>query len=158
MLNNYKKIHLEYFQDCLEEVQLYFPALNKKSQLANEAALDKAIKFIRSDKLSRLADKDFCNRAFVNHFCGENYSVVITVEELREILLRCIGSDVYSWFDKKKICEAQIRAFAEKNYREKFLSAVREKIRELSAEEAQKYLEELIDKDTLLGIRVLKNS
>ena len=146
------------FQDCLEEVQLYFPALNRRSPLANETALDTAIKFIRGDKLSRLADKDFCNRAFVNHFCGENYSVVITVEELREILRRCVGGDVYSWFDKKKNCEPQIRAFAEKNYREKFLSAVREKIRELSAEEAQKYLEELIDKDTLLGIRVLKNS
>lgn len=146
------------FQDCLDEAQVCFSALNQKSQLANETALDAAIKFIRSDKLSHLADKDFCNRAFVNYFCGENYSVVVTAENLRRILLQSVGNNVYSWFAKKKICEPQIKAFAEKNYRENFLSVVREKIHELSAEEAQKYLEELIVRDTLLGIRVLKNS
>ena len=146
------------FQDCLDEAQSCFSALNKKSPLANETELDAAIKFIRSDKLSHLADKDFCNRAFVNYFCGENYSVVVTAEDLRRILRQYGGGNVYSWFAKKKICESQIKTFAEKNYRENFLSTVREKIRELSAEEAQKYLEELIVKDTLLGIRVLKNS
>ena len=146
------------FQDCLDEAQFYFSALNKKSQLTNEVELDAAIKFIRSDKLARLADKKSCERAFVNYFCGENYSVVITTEDLREILRRHLGNNVYSWFSNRKNCESQIRDFAEKNYREKFLSTVREKIRELTAEEAQKYLEELIDKDTLLGIRVLKNS
>lgn len=146
------------FQDCLDEAQLYFPALNKKSQLLNEATLDAAINFIRSDKLARLADKESCERTFVNYFCGENYSVVVAAENLREILRRHLGNDIYSWFSNKKICESQIGAFADKNYREKFLPAVREKIHKLSAEEAQKYLEELIAKDTLLGIRVLKNS
>lgn len=146
------------FQDCLDEAQSYFAALNKKSQLTNETALDTAIKFIRSDKLSRLKDKKSCEQMFVNYFCGEDYSIVVDVDNLRGILRRCLGSDVYSWFSKKDNCTAQIRAFADKNYREKFLSVVREKIHELSAEEAQKYLEELIDKDTLLGIRVLKNS
>lgn len=146
------------FQDCLDEAQSCFSALNQKSQLANETALDAAIKFIRSDKISRLADEKFCERAFVNYFCGENYSVVVTAENLRRILLQSVGGNVYSWFAKKKICEPQIKAFAEKNYRENFLSVVRKKIRELSAEEAQKYLEELIVRDTLLGIRVLKNS
>ena len=146
------------FQDCLDKAQEYFSAINKKSQSMNETTLDAALKFIRGDKLSRLADKKSCERAFVNYFCGENYSVVVTAEDLREILYQRFGNDVYSWFSNRKNCEAQIRAFAEKNYREKFLSTVREKIRELTAEEAQKYLEELIDKDTLLGIRVLKNS
>lgn len=146
------------FQDCLDEAQSYFSALNKKSQLTNEVALDAAIKFIRSDKLARLADKKSCERAFVNYFCGENYSVVITTEDLREILRRHLGNNVYSWFSNRKNCESQIRAFAEKNYQEKFLPTVREKVHELSAEEAQEYLEELIVRDTLLGIRVLKNS
>ena len=146
------------FQDCLDEAQSYFSALNKKLQLTNETTLDAAIKFIRSDKLARLADKKSCERAFVNYFCGENYSVVVTAENLREILRRYLGNNVYSWFSNRKNCELQIKIFAEKNYRENFLLAVREKIRNLSAEEAQKYLEELIVKDTLLGIRVLKNS
>lgn len=37
------------FQDCLDEAQACFSALNQKSQLANETAIDAAIKFIRSD-------------------------------------------------------------------------------------------------------------
>ena len=146
------------FQDCLEEALSYFAALNNKSSLANETALDSAIKFIRSAKLSRLADKKSCERDFLKYFCGEDYSFVFTAEDLREVLRRRLGNDVYSWFSNKKNCDYQIKVFAEKNYREKFLPAVREKVRELSAEEAQKYLEELIYKDTLLGIRVLKNS
>ena len=146
------------FQDCLDDAQPYFSALNKKSQLTNETALDEAIKFICGDKLALLADKKSCEREFVKYFCGENYSIVVGVDDLRELLRKNLGTDVYSWFAKKKICESHIKAFAEKNYRENFLSTVREKIRGLSAEEAQKYLEELIDKDTLLGIRVLKNS
>ena len=146
------------FQDCLDEAQSCFSALNKKSQLTNEVALDAAIKFIRSDKIARLEDKKSCERDFLKYFCGENYSVVVTADDLREILYQRFGNEVYSWFSNRKNCESHIRSFAEKNYREKFLSTVREKIRELSAEKAQKYLEELIVKDTLLGIRVLKNS
>ena len=146
------------FQDCLDDAQVCFAALNNKSQLANETALDAAIKFICSTKLFRLADKESCERDFLKYFCGEDYSVVVTAEGVREILRRHLGNDVYSWFSNKQNCDYQIKVFAEQNYREKFLPAVREKVRELSAEAAQKYLEELIYKDTLLGIRVLKNS
>ena len=146
------------FQDCLDEAQPCFSALNEKSQSLSEAAIDSALKFIHSDKIARLADKKSCERAFVDYFCGEDYSVVVDADNLRGILRRHLGGDVYSWFSNRKNCELQIETFADKNYREKFLPTVREKVHELTAEEAQKYLEELIDKDTLLGIRVLKNS
>lgn len=146
------------FQDCLEEAQSCFSALNKKSHPTTEAALDAAMNFIRSDKIFRLADKENCKRLFVNYFCGENYSVVVDTDNLKKILRQRFGSDVYSWFSNKKNSEALIKALAEKNYREHFLTLVREKVRALSAAQAKKYLEELINKDTLLGIRVLKNA
>ena len=145
------------FQDCLAEAQKYFFALNENSRSTSEAEIDSAIKFIRGEKLSRLTDKESCEREFVKYFCGD-YARVIEAEELREILRKVLGEDVYSWFAGKKNCELRIKVFAEKNYREKYLPEVRRKIHGLSAEDAQKYLEELIDKDTLLGIRVLKNS
>ena len=97
------------FQDCLDEAQLYFPALNRKSPLANETALDTAIKFIHSDKISRLDDKKSCERDFLKYFCGENYSVVVTAEDLSGILRQCIGNDVYSWFAKKKIARYKLK-------------------------------------------------
>ena len=119
--------------------------------------MDAAISFIRGEKLARLTDKEFCEQEFMKYFCGD-YARVIEAEELRKILRQTLGKDVYSWFAGKKNCELRIKVFAEKNYREKYLPEVRRKIHGLSAEDAQKYLEELIDKDTLLGIRVLKNS
>ena len=146
------------FQNCLDEAQLCFAALNQKMPPANEAALDAALKFIRGDKLARLANKEYCEQAFVKYFCGDDYATVVGLAELREILRRRLGNDVYSWFSKKDNCRARINFLADKSYREKFLPVVREKVRKLSAEDAKKYLEALIEKDTLSGIRVLKNS
>ena len=146
------------FQNCLEEAHSYFAALNKTANLPNEAALDSALKFLCSDKLSRLNNKRSCERAFVSYFCGEDYATVIGVDALREILQRRLGNDVYSWFSKKDNCKGRITFLADKSYKEKFLPVVRETVRKLSAEAAKTYLEELIEKDTLLGIRILKNS
>ena len=146
------------FSKNLDNIRLYFSALNGKTQFVKETTLDSALKFICSENLSCLADKKSCEDAFKKYFCGEDYAKVIGVEDLREILQKRLGKDVYSWFDKKNICEARVKSLAEENYREKFLPVVREKVHELTAEEAQKYLAELIEKDTLLGIRVLKNS
>ena len=146
------------FQNCLEEAQRCFAALNQTSTLPNEAALDSAFKFLRSDKLARLTNKKFCERTFVQYFCGEDYAAVIGIEELKEILRRRLGSDVYSWFSKKDNCKGRINCLADTNYKENFLPRVRKIVRNFSAEEAKQYLEELIEKDTLLGIRILKNS
>ena len=59
---------------------------------------------------------------------------------------------------KKNNCENQIKSTATNNYHKNFSGKAHEKVRELSAEQAKKYLDELIDKDPLLGIRILKNS
>jgi len=118
---------------------------------------DDALKFLQSDKLTRLKDKNFCEREFVKYFCGDNYSVVMTAENLREVLRRDAGKKVYAWYKQKSNCEDKIKFAAARNYHKNYVGKVREKIRELTAEQAQNYLEELIEKDALLGIRVLKN-
>ena len=146
------------FSDCRDEAQLYFSALNGTARLPNESSLDAALTFIRGEKISRLADKNFCTREFVKYFCGENYSVVFDADSLREILRRRAGNNAYGWFSRKEVCDAAIKARAAEIYSQKFLPTVRKKIRELSAEDAQNYLAELIEKDALLGIRVYEKS
>ena len=140
----------------MSDAQLYFTALNRTSQLTPEK-IDAGLKFIQSGKLDRLRDKNLCEKVFVDYFGGE-YAPILNVDNLRNILRRYLGADVYSWYEKKFNCSEQIKHFAEENYRKNFVSKVIDKVRSLTAEEAQKYLEELIAKDTLLGIRVLKNS
>ena len=144
------------FQDCLSEAQLYFSALNKSSSLPSEK-IDAAIKFLQSDKLKRLQDKNFCEQSLVNYFGGE-YTLVLDADNLKKILRKSLGADVYSWHSNRFSCKTQVENFARENYRKNFVGKVREKVRSLTAEEAKKHLEELIEKDTLLGIRVLKNS
>lgn len=102
------------FQDCLDEAQSYFFALNKKSQLTNEAALDAAIKFVCGERLACLADKKSCQWEFVKYFCGENYSVVVGVDDLRELLRKNLGSNVYSWFSNKKIVRRRLKPLRRK--------------------------------------------
>ena len=145
------------FQDCLGAAEIYFGALNGDLQLKYEQ-FDEAVKFLQSDRLARLNDKNFCEQEFVKYFCGDNYSVVMTAENLREVLRRNAGNKVYAWYKQKSNCEDKIKFTAAKNYHQKYVGKVREKIRELTAQQAQNYLEELIEKDALLGIRVLKNS
>ena len=146
------------FQDCLTEAQTYFDALNGKADLPNEPALDGALKFIRGGKLKRLEDTAVCTEKFLKYFCGDEYSVVVDIENLRRILRLRLGGEVYTWFSQKTNCVAQIRSYGDENYRQKYLPMVRQKIRSLTAESAHQYLEELIDKDTLFGIRILKNA
>lgn len=145
------------FQDCLGAARTAFGALNKSFKITDEK-LEEALKFIQSEKILRLKDKNFCEQEFVEYFGGENYSYVLGVENLRELLTKQLGDNVYSWYDKKNNCENQIKSTATNNYHKNFSGKAHEKVRELSAEQAKKYLEELIDKDPLLGIRILKNS
>lgn len=145
------------FQDCLSETQNIFNALNRNSQSLSEKEVESALKFIQSDKLKCLQDKNFCEETFVNFFGGE-YAPVLQADELRKILQEKSGDNAYNWYAEKYNCKDKIEFHAKINYHNRFVAQVQQKIHELSAEQAQKYLEELINKDVLLGIRVLKNS
>lgn len=145
------------FQDCLREAQNIFNALNRNSQSLSEKEVESALNFIRSDKLKYLQDKDSCEKAFVNFFGGE-YAAVLRADDLRKILQEKSGDNAYNWYFEKSNCKDKIESHAKTNYHNYFVTQVQQKIHELSAEQAQKYLEELINKDVLLGIRVLKNS
>ena len=141
----------------MSEAQNIFNALNKNLQNLSEKEIETALNFIRSDKLKCLQDKNFCEKVFVNFFGGE-YARVLQAEELRNILQGKIGDNVYKWYYEKHNCKDKIEFHAKINYHKYFVTQVQQKVHELSAEQAQKYLEELIGKDVLLGIRVLENS
>ena len=140
----------------MAEAQSCFDALNKTSSLDSKK-IDAALKFLQSDNLQRLNDKDFCEKNFINYF-GENYSVVLNAENLREVLKKFLGNNIYSWYSKKFNCKNQLEDFAKKNYLANYVDAAQEKIFQMSAEDAKKYLIERIKNDALFGIRILKDS
>ena len=144
------------FQKNLDIAQNCFAALNSQTTLANDSDLNAALKFIQSDEITALAKKDKCREDFRSYFCGD-LRLIVDDDSLRAILRKHAGNDVYSWFTKKKICEGHIRAFANKNYNKKFLPTVRKIIRDMNAQEAKKYLDDLTH-DMLFGVRILENS
>lgn len=144
------------FQKNLDIAQNCFAVLNSQTTLANDSDLNAALKFIQSDEITALAKKDKCSEDFRSYFCGD-LRLIVDDDNLRAILRKHAGDDVYFWFTKKKICEVHIRAFAKKNYTKKFLPTVRKIIRNMNAQEAKKYLDNLTH-DMLFGVRILENS
>lgn len=143
------------FSSDLGLAQKVFSALNGSSYLPGQE-IDAAIDFVKSPKMNVLKDIKYCEQEFISYFCGEYAYVIEDADSLRETLREIAGSNVYEWYTKRQTCRAAIEMLAHDRYRAKFKAKARDKIHSLSATEAQKYLEELIEKDSLLGIRILK--
>lgn len=136
--------------------QKIFDALNRTSYLPTEKDIDDAIDFLQSGKLGILKNTDICVKRFIDFFAGEYAYVITSADELRDQIRAATGTKVYDWYAKANSCKSKIRQFATERYQLKYRSQAKERVRKLTAEQAQKYLDELIDKDPLLGINILK--
>ena len=83
---------------------------------------------------------------------------ITSSDELRDQIRSVAGTFVYDWYAKAQNCKDVVRQFATNRYKQKFRSKAKEKVKKLSAEQAQKYLNECIDKYPLLGINILKGN
>ena len=129
---------------------------NNAFRLLTEKDIDDAIDFLQSGKLKALKNKEQCVKVFVEYFAGEYAYVVTSADELRDQIRSVAGSKVYDWYAKANNCKAKIRSFATDRYQLKYRSQAKERVKSLTAEEAKRYLDELIDNDPLLGINILK--
>lgn len=144
------------FTEDILMAQKVFDALNKTSYLPTEKDIDDAIAFLSSKKLVVLNDNSECEQKFIDFFSGDYSYVVSSADELRDIIRKEVGSQTYDWYARVNNCKAAVKQFATERYQLKYRSQARDKIKNLSAEEAKKYLDELVDKDPLLGINILK--
>lgn len=142
------------FADNIIQAQRIFDGLNGTSYL-RDADIDAAIAFIRSAKISIISDRSKCDECLLDFFAGE-YSYILSPDEVREILRSSLGSNVYDWYAQKNKTSRAIKEYAETVYRSKFCKRAKQKIKDLSAADAQAYLERLIDDNPLLGIDILK--
>ena len=146
LLNSYR------IKDHILTAQKIFDALNRTSYLPTEKDIDDAIDFLQSGKLGILKNTDICVKRFIDFFAGEYAYVITSADELRDQIRAATGTKVYDWYAKANSCKSKIRQFATERYQLKYRSQAKERVRKLTAEQAQKYLDELIDKDPLLGI------
>lgn len=144
------------FTEDILTAQKIFDALNRTSYLPTEKDIDDAIDFLQSGKLGILKNTDICVKRFIDFFAGEYAYVITSADELRDQIRAAAGTKVYDWYAKANSCKSRICQFATERYQLKYRSQAKERVRKLTAEQAQKYLDELIDKDPLLGINILK--
>lgn len=145
------------FGNDLKMAQSVFAALNKESVFASESEIDKAIAFIHSKALSVLKDKEKCDKAFIEYFCAEYSYVIENADALRDRIRTLTSSSVYEWFFNRDMLRKDIIRYAKERYELKYRSQVKERVRKMTAEEAQRFLDELIENDPLLGINILKS-
>lgn len=136
--------------------QSVFSALNKSTNLPSESEIDKAISFIKSKAMNILKDKNKCEKMFIEFFCGDYSYVVENADSLRDKLRSILHMQPYEWYYQKENVKHDIVLFAKECYELKYRTQVKDKVRKLSAQEAQKFLDELVESDPLLGISILK--
>lgn len=145
------------FSDNLQMAQRVFAVLNKETAFASESEIDKAIIFINSKSLEILKNKGECDKFFIEYFCSEYSYVVENADALRDRIRALTTCSVYEWFFKRDALRKDIIKYAKERYELKYRSQVKDRVRKMTAEQAQKFLNELIENDPLLGINILKS-
>ncbi len=145
------------FTSDITLAQQVFDMLNGTISLPSDESVERGIEFVNSPKLDILKDDVACNDAFISYFCDDYSFVIKDSNVLRDTLRQHVGTDVYGWYANKEQCKSALRNMATNQYKTQYSAKAKEKIRSLTAEQAQHYLEGLIDNDPLLGIRILKD-
>lgn len=158
--DNFRVPVLCMFSDELNDARAAFGIINRAQMSASEEQINSAISFLTSSKnMYKLNDISLCNRIFKEFISGE-YDLIINdndMEEIKSILLRKLGSNVYEWYVRKGEIDNIVKEYASDKYRKSYYSVVFQKIDSLSPEKAKDYLKELIKNEPLVGIRIMKN-
>ena len=103
-----------------------------------------------------LKDKAKCEEMFIEFFCGEYSYVIENADSLRDKLRSILQAQPYEWYYRREHVKKEIVLFAKECYELKYRTQVKDKVRKMTAQEAQKFLDELVESDPLLGISILK--
>lgn len=141
------------FRDNLAIARKSFDSLNKTISLP-DGDLEIVIDFVNSASLDVLKNSKTWSKAFVEYFADE-YSPLIEDNELRDLLRKKVGSDVYNWFDYQNAYKQEVKMLADQKYQSEYRSIAQAKVKSLSATDAQELLSELLEQNPLLGIKIL---
>lgn len=147
------------FQSDNNDTLFTFRLINHHEQFSvSEELIDKAIKYVKSDKLNILTDENKCNLMFLDNFAKEYAFIIDDVQILKKFIAENVGDDADLWMStKRKAVENIIEEFAKKQYNAVYKQKVIEKINSLSPNKAQEYLIDLIVDKPLVGISILKD-
>jgi hypothetical protein len=136
-------------------IRQMFRAFTDKS--ASEDMVSKTINYLENaDFFTRLSNEEERDKCFQNRVVGE-YSVILSdVDKVREYLSSHVTDEPYEWMDNTAV-RNKIKTLCEKQYLLKGKDTAMEVINSMDADEAKKYLCELIADNPTVGMEIIRN-
>ncbi len=146
------------FTDDVQEAKQVFDIINEGKATTSDDKIEKAIAFLNTNKaVGLLNNMGRCNMVFKSYVCGEYDLLLSDVEEIKELLIKRLGNNVYDWFIQKDSIDKIIKEIATERYNTTYYNEVFNKIDKLPPEQAKKYLKDLIKNEPLVGIKIMKS-
>lgn len=128
-----------------------------EDRMATEEMIARTITYLEKadfyERLSDSAERDCC---FQKRIIGD-YAVILTdVDEIREYLAGHVTDTPFAWFDNSTV-RNKLKSLCDKQYLLKGKDAAMEVINNMDADEAKKYLCDLIADNPTVGIEIIKN-
>lgn len=126
-------------------------------KMATEEMVTSTIIYLeKADFYERLSDSEERNRCFRQRVMGD-YAVILTnVDEIREYLVSHVTDAPYTWLDNSTV-RNKLKSLCEKQYLLKGKDIAMEVINNMDADEAKKYLCNLIADNLTVGIEIIKS-
>ncbi|MGN9130390.1 hypothetical protein ACTNBX_12030 [Lachnospiraceae bacterium HCP1S3_C11] len=136
-------------------VRVMFKPFGDKA--ATEEMVTRTIAYLeKADFYERLSDAEERNRCFKQRVIGD-YSVILTdVDEIRDYLVSHVTEAPHAWFDNSTV-RNKLKSLCEKQYLLKGKDTAMEVINNMDADEAKKYLCDLIADNPTVGMEIIKN-
>ena len=146
------------FTNDIQEAKQVFDLINAGRATAGNDKIDKAIAFLNTNKsISLLNDIDRCNEIFKSYVSGEYDLLIPDAEEIKNLLCKHLDNNVYEWTVRKNTIDDVVRETATEKYNATYYNEVFIKIDNMPSEQAKSYLKDLIKKEPLVGIKILKS-
>jgi len=145
------------FLDNLFEAKDTFDIINTGYAPYDKKHTEKAIEFLTTNKnMHILQDMQKCNEIFRQYVSGEYDKLITDTEEIKELLVKQLGENVYDWFINKVSIDRVVKQYAENKYKTVYYKEVFTKIDNLDPQKAKDYLKELIKTKPLVGIKIME--
>lgn len=147
------------FENEIADASEIFDLINQGDSPADENKTEKAILFLETNnKCKKLSDTEFCNNIFKDYAAGDYALLINNIDDMKNVLFGAIEGPVYDWIIKKTAVNKVIKEYAEEKYLKTYYLEVEKKIEEFKPDEVVLYFKELIRKEPLIGMQIMKDN
>lgn len=126
-------------------------------KMATEEMVKRTIAYLeRADFYRRLSDSEERNCCFRQRVIGDYAVILKDSDEIREYLADHVTEAPHAWFDNSTV-RNKLKSLCEKQYLLKGKDTAMEIINNMDADEAKKYLCDLIADNPTVGMEIIKN-